>query len=285
MNQFIYKALNDSGLTDGEFRLYMLVKELGNNNAGYCYAKNSYFAKVLGKHEKSVSRLVSSLIEKGYLYMISLTKGTITEERRLYVEESYKTYLEDLQGKEEKTLIKTVSIKEKAEDGDETTLIVNERNYKEYTGNKNTTGNKNVTGTSNNIVDGTSNNIVTQNIYNKNNNNKNKKILSKDNIEKVQKEWNTLASELNLPKIDKIDGKRLSNLNARIKKYNLEKFLEVMQTIRKSRFLKGEVNEFRATFDFLVTASSFEKIKDGNYIDNKNTKKSNTDSMRRLAEL
>ena len=29
MNQFIYKALNDKELNDGEFRLYSLIKELG----------------------------------------------------------------------------------------------------------------------------------------------------------------------------------------------------------------------------------------------------------------
>ena len=31
MNQFIYKALNDNELSDSEFRLYILIKELGNN--------------------------------------------------------------------------------------------------------------------------------------------------------------------------------------------------------------------------------------------------------------
>ncbi len=102
MNQFTYKALNDKELNDGEFRLYMLIKELGNNNAGYCCATNSYFAKILGKHEKSISRLIGVLIKKGYLYMITLTKGSMTEERRLYVEESYKTYLEDSENKKNK---------------------------------------------------------------------------------------------------------------------------------------------------------------------------------------
>ena len=126
----------------------------------------------------------------------------------------------------------------------------------------------------------------TNNNINNNNINNNKKILSNDNIQKVQEEWNILANELNLPKIDKIDGKRLSNLNARIKKYGIEKFLGVMQKIRKSKFLKGEVNDFRATFDFLVTASSFEKIKDGNYESKENKKiDPNTDRMRRLTEV
>ena len=171
MNQFIYKALNDKELNDGEFRLYSLIKELGNNNAGYCYATNSYLAKVLGKHEKSISRLIGPLIEKGYLYMIALEKGNAVEERRLYAEESYKTYLEDLESYESKKAMKTYCLKEKTEDGDETTVTVNERNYKEYTGNKNATGNKNVTGTGNKFEDGTGNNIVTENIYNINNNN------------------------------------------------------------------------------------------------------------------
>ncbi len=108
--------------------------------------------------------------------------------------------------------------------------------------------------------EGYSENLDESNTY-INNTNNNKKILSKDNIQKVQEEWNFLADELNLPKIEKIDGKRQSSLNARIKKYSLEKFLEVMYMIRDSKFLRGEVNDFRATFDFLVTASSFEKIK------------------------
>ena len=185
MNQFIYKALNDKELTDGEFRLYMLIKELGNNNDGYCYATNSYFAKIIGKHEKSISRLIGILIKKGYLYMITLTKGSMTEERRLYVEESYKTYLEDSENKKNKKTIRTYFLKEKDGEGTEIIITVNERNHKEYTGNKNATGNNNVTGTGNNFEDGTGNNIVTQ-IYNNINNNNinNKKILSNDNIQK-----------------------------------------------------------------------------------------------------
>ena len=89
-----------------------------------------------------------------------------------------------------------------------------------------------------------------------------------------------------MPKIEKIDGKRLSNLKARLKQYKTEKVLEVMEKIKTSEFLQGKVNSFRATFDFFITLSSFEKMKDGNYDDVKNLKKDkNAEKMRRLASL
>ena len=286
MNQFIYKALNDKELNDGEFRLYMLIKELANNNAGYCYGRNQSLAKIIGKHETNISKIISKLIEKEYIYTIHIKKGSIVEERRLYTEETYKTYLQDLDNSEKGKLIKTHSLKMKLDEEDETTIIVNERNVDEYmdTGNKIVTGNENTTGTSNENTTRTGSDIVKENIYNINNNNiNNKKILSNDNIQKVQEEWNTLANELELPKIDKIDGKRLTNLNARVKKHGIEKFLEVMGMIRNSKFLRGEINDFRATFDFLVTASSFEKIRQKNY-ESKGNKNAN-DKFRRLMEL
>ncbi len=55
MNPFVYKALNDNEMSDGEYRVYSLIKELSNNNAGYCYGKNQSLAKMIGKHEKNIS--------------------------------------------------------------------------------------------------------------------------------------------------------------------------------------------------------------------------------------
>jgi hypothetical protein len=112
------------------------------------------------------------------------------------------------------------------------------------------------------------------------NNTKDKRILSNDNIQKAKISWNEIANEFNLPLIEKIDGKRLSNLKARIKKYDIETVLSVMQKIRDSDFLQGKKNDFRATFDFFITASSFEKIRDGNY---NNVKKK--DKFEALKEL
>lgn len=172
-----------SDLSTGLFKTFAAIHRLCNNEIGYCFAKNDYIGKKLNKHEKSISRDISELIEKGYLFSIEIKKGCVVAERRLYPVEQAKLYMEDKTNIE--NLI-TTTYKEK----DGITLYTNERyengvKREKNTSNKNVTskftGNKNATGTSNENVTGTGNKNVTEkynniNNYNNNNNNKEKKV-------------------------------------------------------------------------------------------------------------
>ena len=255
MNHYIYKALNDTGVTDGEMRAYILINELSKNNAGYCYSKNQTLAKILNKHEKTISSTISKLIKKGYLYAININRGSTVIERRLYTENTYKTYIEDFQNSA--NLIKSRSEKIQEEDGEETTLIINERN-------KNT-GNENTTGTGNENATRTGNENATENIYNINNNNMN--ISSKDDIEKVYKKWNEIAEETGLSKVRDMTESRNKAINARIQKHGLECVLETMEKIKLSDFLLGNKKSWKADFNFFIKASSFQKIKEDSFTD------------------
>lgn len=53
---------------------------------GYCYAKNGYFAELFGLAERSVTRLLTTLVERGYL-RIDVVRDEVTQEvleRRIY---------------------------------------------------------------------------------------------------------------------------------------------------------------------------------------------------------
>ena len=57
-----------------------------SDKLGYCYAQNSYFAKLFGMSERSVTRLLSTLVERGYL-RIDVLRDAGTQavlERRIF---------------------------------------------------------------------------------------------------------------------------------------------------------------------------------------------------------
>ena len=53
---------------------------------GYCYAQNSYFAELFGLSDRSVSRLLAALVERGYLRIDVIRDQSTQEvlERRIY---------------------------------------------------------------------------------------------------------------------------------------------------------------------------------------------------------
>src|SRR5690606_31530828 len=65
--------------------LFAVVANLSNQR-GYCFASNSYLAKVTGWHHKTVSGFVSELIKAGYLKRFDEVTSTGLE-RRLFVTE------------------------------------------------------------------------------------------------------------------------------------------------------------------------------------------------------
>lgn len=67
-----------------------------------------------------------------------------------------------------------------------------------------------------------------------------------------------------------LSDKRKGMINARIKTYGKETFAKMIQMALNSDFLKGQnKNGWRASFDWLIKPTNFEKVISGNY-DNKN---------------
>lgn len=56
-----------------------------------------------------------------------------------------------------------------------------------------------------------------------------------------------------------------------IREYGIESFKEMVQAVSRSAFLKGgNKRDFKATFDWMIKPSNYQKIIEGNYEDNKN---------------
>ena len=69
-----------------------------------------------------------------------------------------------------------------------------------------------------------------------------------------------------------LSDKRKGMINARIKTYGKETFARMIQMALNSDFLKGQnKNGWRASFDWLIKPTNFEKVISGNY-DNKNSR-------------
>ena len=159
-NKNFWDAMQD--LSPALFKTYAAINKLADNEVGYCFATNESISIKLNKHEKSISRDISELIELGYLFANQIKIGFKVIESRLYTAENIKTYMKDQ--KNISNLIKTTM---KDIEGvfyyyNEANLAGNKSVTRKYTGNKiedgtgnnfeERTGNKNVTVTNTNIT-------------------------------------------------------------------------------------------------------------------------------------
>lgn len=80
-------------------------------------------------------------------------------------------------------------------------------------------------------------------------------------------EWNKLDG--NIPKIQSLNPgtDRYKMIKARISEYSLDDVLKAIKTIDNSRFLKGYISTWNATFDWFVKPSNFVKVLEGTYDD------------------
>jgi hypothetical protein len=92
-----------------------------------------------------------------------------------------------------------------------------------------------------------------------------KREQERERLREFGQGWNDLAAELNLPQIEEIEpgSQRERHAIARLRKMPSTDCL--WPFIRGSPYLRGEVNGFRCTFDWVVNAANFQKIRDGNY--------------------
>lgn len=97
-----------------------------------------------------------------------------------------------------------------------------------------------------------------------------KKGVSKDTLsagecEAVVSEWNAMAGRTGLPLVTAINAKRRSQILARLGEHGRDRFTDAIAAVEASPFCRGDVNGFRASFDFLIQPSSFLKLLEGNY--------------------
>lgn len=89
----------------------------------------------------------------------------------------------------------------------------------------------------------------------------------------IGEQWNALAGTLRLPSIDQIKSgsTRERHALARLREMadefpSVEQGVSALMTkVRESAYLRGEINSFRCTFDWILCPSNFTKIMEGNY--------------------
>ena len=93
--------------------------------------------------------------------------------------------------------------------------------------------------------------------------------ISSTEVQQIINTWNSLG--LQNIKFIKNNTNRYKMLNARIKEYGIDTFLQAINNIRNSSFLKGQNNRnWIITFDWLIKPNNFIKVLEGNYDDKEN---------------
>ncbi|MGL5778830.1 helix-turn-helix domain-containing protein [Cetobacterium sp.] len=145
----LWEAMKE--LSDKQFKVYMAVYKLADNEVGYCFSGDSHIGEKINKSRSRVNQTINELIELNFLNVLKITQGTKVIERRLYTADCYKCFLKDSKLK----IMKTTYDKKVDSEGNEHIIYFNEKNSKKITSAK--TG----TGTSADIGTGTSADIGT----------------------------------------------------------------------------------------------------------------------------
>lgn len=145
----LWEAMKE--LSDKQFKVYMAVYKLADNEVGYCFSGDSHIGEKINKSRSRVNQTINELIELNFLNVLKITQGTKVIERRLYTADCYKSFLKDSKLK----IMKTTYDKKVDSEGNEYIIYFNEKNSKKITSAK--TG----TGTSADIGTGTSADIGT----------------------------------------------------------------------------------------------------------------------------
>lgn len=104
---------------------------------------------------------------------------------------------------------------------------------------------------------------------------KDKDIIHEDKPQKIDTEIQSVVDAyhsicLDLPKIRTLTKQRRSAMKARLSENGMETITEAFRKAQASDFLTGKVNDFKASFDWIMKPSNFCKILEGNY-DNRPT--------------
>ncbi len=98
-----------------------------------------------------------------------------------------------------------------------------------------------------------------------------KKEALREALRAFGEQWNGLAENYRLPMIDEIKSgsTRERHALARLREMDAGGVAALLARVQSSPYLRGEVNGFRCSFDWIVNASNFQKVMEGNYEDRK----------------
>lgn len=221
----------DDELNSSEKVLYSEITALANKH-GFCYASNSYFARLYGVRADTVSSWISDLKLKGYIdvEMEYEENSKAIKRRKIYI-------LDTLGG-----------------------IGKNPNRYKEKT--QEGYPEKSQRGIGKNPKENnTRMNITRENRYH------DEEVPPASMRDRVISKWNSL--DKNIPRLQALtEGtSRYKYLRARINEYGLNRVLEAVDMISKSKFLQGYVTDFVINFDWFIKPNNFIKVLEGNYSD------------------
>ena len=84
----------------------------------------------------------------------------------------------------------------------------------------------------------------------------------------VKEKYNLACKDM--PSIIKITETRKKQIDKRLKEYDLETILKVIEIAGKSDFLSGRTGDWKANFDWIMKPANFIKILEGNYTSKEN---------------
>jgi len=94
-----------------------------------------------------------------------------------------------------------------------------------------------------------------------------------NNVDFAFEKFQVIARQCNLPVPKALNKIRRTKLLARLNQHGIDVWFEALNKIQNSKYLRGEVNGFRATIDFMLAEPSFQKIIEGNFDDQSLTRK------------
>ena len=95
-----------------------------------------------------------------------------------------------------------------------------------------------------------------------------KNRISSAEVQQIIDKWNSLG--VKKIKFIKNNTDRYKMLKARIKEYGIDTFLQTMDKISRSTFLKNSKDTYWFNFDWFISPNNFIKVLEGNYDDKEN---------------
>jgi len=90
-------------------------------------------------------------------------------------------------------------------------------------------------------------------------------VTDREELRKLGERWNAFAGPLHLPQIEEIKAGSARERAALARIREGCDFERAFTMICSSPLLKGEVNGFRCTFDWMVNPTNYQKIVEGSY--------------------
>lgn len=88
------------------------------------------------------------------------------------------------------------------------------------------------------------------------------KSAPKAQVDKIVDRYNSIQG---VPQVVKLTDSRRRTLNARIKDYGIDTIYDMLGLVEQSDFLRGNVTQFSANWDWIMNPNNFVKILEGKY--------------------